>query len=742
MSLPSEQSSVIYVGNNSTYTPYPIPYIFYTGDDIVVTITDITGVSTVLVPGSGYTVIGGDDSAGATGSLTTAIAVPSTSHVTIDRTLDIIQSTAFTDLGRFPSASIDRAYDYLTMVCQQIARSVSTIFCTSAEAVSGLITNKAVSPATLLSALQQAAFSAGSYLMATLQQAVAGVSSTTVINPVSLGWVLRPEFHADATDAGIRAAAAFAGVSGGVVMIPAGTIQISSPIVLTAGVVYQGAGTSWDSLTNNYTAGVGTILLGDGTFPCFQYNPTDNSDPTGSGNVSPISNCLKGGGIKDITVSGFSFGIKIGALNKSGVTPVNISNITAANCTAWGVWLENCQSGDVSNVAALGNTLGGIEIAGSTPNWNMGNFRVNGIYVQAPNGLLSKGLWIEGRNNCSLNAITSYDLECIGGAPTAYTGTATITNGTADISVPDITKFAVDSAVTFSSTVGNIISGVAYFVYSKSGTSGVGTIRIGNIIAATGGNQITPSASGTPTITNKGMSNLAIVGRGSSGGFVSGTHIFNTELEIPGTVNFLIQGAAYSDIHFGLGLASICVRGSFSDNQLYNGNPNIVMDVDSTSQRILYHGLKPATFPNGFTGCGMFFNSTTVAWEIVLQGGGGGTLTTNPQNYSQWLTPERFIQGNFGNGGDLGNPSNGNVCMIVASANSNLTLPTITATNVGVHFWLVNRDRTSTATFTAATGQLINNAVGVTTITVGPSETKQILAVQNGSGGGYFWAMP
>lgn len=126
MSLPSEQSSVEYTGNNSTSTPYPISFNFFVASDIVVVVTGSDGESSTLIPVTDYTVTGGDAEAGATGSLTTTAAIPVSSAVLIERTVPLTQETAFTGIGKFPSASVDHALDKLTMGLQQIQREIET----------------------------------------------------------------------------------------------------------------------------------------------------------------------------------------------------------------------------------------------------------------------------------------------------------------------------------------------------------------------------------------------------------------------------------------------------------------------------------------------------------------------------------------------------------------------------------------------------------------------------------------
>lgn len=190
MSLPSEESSISYVGNASTSTPYPIPFKFYTGENIAVVVTGPNGIETTLTPITDYTVTGGDAEAGAVGNLTTSDAVTSSSSLLISRTVEIVQDTSFTDIGKFPSSAVDRALDYLTMICQQLYRQsqdfIATLFASDQETIDGNLTNKATTPHGVRSAIVAAVYQAGSFLLATVQECIDGLSALVAVTPFGL----------------------------------------------------------------------------------------------------------------------------------------------------------------------------------------------------------------------------------------------------------------------------------------------------------------------------------------------------------------------------------------------------------------------------------------------------------------------------------------------------------------------------------------------------------------------------
>jgi hypothetical protein len=122
VSLPNEQSAVSYTGNNSNVTAYPVTFPFFEDGDLSVCVIELNGGRTPLALNSDFSVSGGN---GETGSIQTTEAIPSTKKVLIERTVPLTQPTAFKYLGKFPSASVDRALDRLTMQVQQVARDVS-----------------------------------------------------------------------------------------------------------------------------------------------------------------------------------------------------------------------------------------------------------------------------------------------------------------------------------------------------------------------------------------------------------------------------------------------------------------------------------------------------------------------------------------------------------------------------------------------------------------------------------------
>ena len=122
--IQTSESSILYMGNNSTSVPYPVPFVFHDYEDLVVVVRDAAGVEDTQILATDYTVTGVNNPSG--GSLTTAWAVPVTSTISIARMVPMTQLTAYEEGDSFPAKSHEKALDKLTMEVQQVARGLGT----------------------------------------------------------------------------------------------------------------------------------------------------------------------------------------------------------------------------------------------------------------------------------------------------------------------------------------------------------------------------------------------------------------------------------------------------------------------------------------------------------------------------------------------------------------------------------------------------------------------------------------
>lgn len=126
MSVPSSSSRAQYVGNNSTVTPYVVPFEFAADADLVVVVTDQDGVDTALINATDYTLSGAGNPSG--GSFVTTLVIPATSTVTVYSEVTIDQQVVYVENADFPAKTQEGALDKLTRICQQIDRKAGAAF--------------------------------------------------------------------------------------------------------------------------------------------------------------------------------------------------------------------------------------------------------------------------------------------------------------------------------------------------------------------------------------------------------------------------------------------------------------------------------------------------------------------------------------------------------------------------------------------------------------------------------------
>lgn len=115
MTVETTDSIVEYTGNGVT-TAFPVPFEFPANEDLVVTQV-YNDVSTVLVLGTDYLVVGAGAQAG--GAVITTVAPPIGAVINISRELEALQKTDLRNQGRYFAETHESVFDYLTMLIQQ-----------------------------------------------------------------------------------------------------------------------------------------------------------------------------------------------------------------------------------------------------------------------------------------------------------------------------------------------------------------------------------------------------------------------------------------------------------------------------------------------------------------------------------------------------------------------------------------------------------------------------------------------
>ena len=117
MTVSTSISTANYTANSST-TTFAYPFKIFANSDLVVSLRNTaTGVETVQVLNSAYTVTGAGNNAG--GNVVFGTAPASGNTVLIRRELPLTQETDFVPNDPFPAAAHENALDKLTMLLQQ-----------------------------------------------------------------------------------------------------------------------------------------------------------------------------------------------------------------------------------------------------------------------------------------------------------------------------------------------------------------------------------------------------------------------------------------------------------------------------------------------------------------------------------------------------------------------------------------------------------------------------------------------
>lgn len=408
------------------------------------------------------------------------------------------------------------------------------------------------------------------------------------------------------TTAGIQASInAAASAGGGTVMLPAKTITLTGPLTLATCVSIIGAGWAVQAGGSAQTVVAGTILQGDGTFPCFQYNQTDLGSPYATAALLTGS-LIEGISIQNLCISNFSYGIKIGALYQGGCQHSYFNNLYVISCTSWGVWIENFQSTIFNAVKAVGCFHGAGYFASGTNLYNFGNSDWYHCYGAGAYGHGSgRAMLLQARNGSQLNNVNLYSHAAAGTATTSTQAATlqaptacTITNTSANIAV--VNTAVAGEIVTFSAAVGTGGSGVVttacYYVLA-SGLSG------SNIQVSTtpGGTAITFNASGTPNVgwCKIGVTDMTAIGVGMACKFSATLNGFSSTFcwfvmatsGNPSGVGWVSLAGALGGNTTSAGVARSS-QGASAVNIIFNGWQNFEIGGADQSSFVTYASVK------------------------------------------------------------------------------------------------------------------------------------------------------
>ena len=387
----------------------------------------------------------------------------------------------------------------------------------------------------------------------------------------------------DAIQIAIDTAAA---MGGGRVLLAAKQYQCTSSITLASGV--EVVGFQGGPVQVQAPEIAGTELIGDGTFIGMRFRDTDLS-------VTPTQMELHTWeahriAIKNITFKNFSYAVRIGGINNPGAAHSRFENLYAQDCTEWGFWFDNIGYSFFENIVARTCTNGQWYGASVGTIYNYGNNNYTRIFVERCGTYKTRNIVFGARNGSKYNNLTIHDLQSNAAGTTLKTAAATMSNGVAEITVPDGTVFAVDLPVSVSTTANGFNVDQIYFVSSVVGN----TITLRDLCGD--GSSRVPTGNSAINILTYGFPALEVIGVGS-GAQIQPSTILSLDLEGNATTVILFQSATMSvniDTIYNTQRINCCTQTCMrqqSKIRLTSSSENLAFDIDSSSAPLVsYYG--------------------------------------------------------------------------------------------------------------------------------------------------------
>lgn len=329
---------------------------------------------------------------------------------------------------------------------------------------------------------------------------------------------------------------------GGIVQLQPDTYTHTADIPFISGVHVIGAPYAF-SFTGNvpdsrWTYADGSRILGTGVETVFYGNNVDQGSPAAQFAVNAIS----GANLKNIIFDNCLNAVDAGAVNNMGLFGVEFENLYLINS---GMNVENFQQSLFRRIYANIDTAvaasgRGIRFASSVAQATLvpGDSIIDNFFRRT-NGVYHDPVTFEALAGCALNNLILPRVHVNRYDSGEFSATATFTNGSANISVPDSTLWPVGLPVMFKATVAGFTANYIYFVL----TSAANVITLGTYYDSTAQSA---SASTTGTMYSGGFPNIAIIGR-NAGGVLSNMRI-RTTLEATNAVGLVAQNTSGGEI--------------------------------------------------------------------------------------------------------------------------------------------------------------------------------------------------
>lgn len=342
--------------------------------------------------------------------------------------------------------------------------------------------------------------------------------------------------------------------------------------------------------------GSGTVFQGDGTFPFLEANATDLSVPDDED--TPVSG-LSQVGLRGLGIDGFTDGISIGAANVMGLEHSVLDEIYVRNCSGWGLSLINAMFTRIGKVfidSPIDGTTGkgGARFGANMPNSMMspGNYDVGNLTVflgHSGNARKRKGIEFFADNIADANPTTfaaplvhrlqvnSFRFQAL------LSVTATFTNGSANVTVPDGSLYEPGFLVFATADGLGLNKGLAYYVKTVVGN----TITLGNHRTAA---DILATGNGTLTLQSYGFPHVIVGGR-KANTKVHNLRIGEVDVEGHASAQMYIEHAANGhfncDTYTSESLVAFVMRDVSDSHFKFNGQS---YDADSASAGCIVMG--------------------------------------------------------------------------------------------------------------------------------------------------------
>lgn len=538
---------------------------------------------------------------------------------------------------------------------------------------------------------------------------------------------------------------AMSSAGGGTVFLQAGTYTLTSALTPKVGVRIVGVMPVLDftsaAIPDASNVGVisGTILQGNGSFAAFSCNKAALGEPATQNAYSllGLSNC----GFENLAIKGFSRGFDCGATNNPSFWYSIFKNLYFIGCSDWGLWLTGFQHCNFERLHAFSCANGGMYFGNDvlTAILAPGNSTWVDIYSVVPstNANLARGLVFEcvrgTLNEGLLSRIQSNRFNA-----TVVTQSATMVNLSANITVTDGTKFAVNMPVTVSATANGFTQNQIYFVISVAG----------NVLQLSDEYQGTAKAATGSTATSvvtSGMAAVELVCYPSAN--ITSFTLSNVDVEAGGTAAIVFCGVVTSQLFVGQAPTtaqskiSICMRRS-TYNYILSVNP-VTTDFDGSSNTSFFVGTRQTgSVQNDCIG---------LSYDVSA---GQNRLNFGSIKFAQ-AAPDGsvcFLPINSGVGTNVQShttstgptPWYATFCGLnvntYTAANATWTLRTITSAWSGVVFEVLNPANNAFDCIINTDGtQTFSRKAGLTSLTLKPGASVTLTATN--SGGALFWAV-